>query len=260
MNNYNTIYEIDERRSIPMDLFPVYDKKLNDQWARETYRWCYLFDDECTTVLPRNDDDVIKWLVKAKKIREELQALGNEMGEKQVLFLAKKNFNLKMIGTESVAPTKVMDVVSIYGDQDYYHSFKDKNVQELYQMIYGLTRNGGNNWILNAEAEWMHGRSIKYKAEPNKNETRNRTRGCIYQNIATNFGNTNIKRFRNMMQRQHGEIMFVRDKSTRSNNFVKIQKVRCCAGFVYLGKCKNFLPPRNETENILDIKRKNWVK
>ena len=161
MNNNSTNDDIDERRSIPMDLFPVSDKKLTNDWARNTYGWCHLFDENCETLVPRDDDDIINWLRKAKEIRDELQNIGNRLGEKQILYLAKNIFQLKMSGTISVSPTKIMDVVSIYADHEYYNQYKDKNIQELYQLVYGLTRNGGNSWLINAETDWMQGRNIK---------------------------------------------------------------------------------------------------
>ena len=260
MNKQNTNTTIEQRRSIPMDLFPVYDKKLTNEWARNTYEWRYLFDDECKSLRARTDEDIVSWLIKAKEIREELQNIGISHGQKQVLYLANTIFNLKMCGTNSISPTKIMDVVSIYANRDFYVKYKDKNIQELYQITYGLTRNGGNNWILDAEAEWMNTRQIKYKSESGTQVIVNRTRGCIYQNISTKFANTNIRRFRKMLQRQHGEVMFVRDKLRNNNNVKNLKKIRCCAGYVYLGECQSVMRKHFVQENDCELQAKQWVK
>ena len=127
-------------------------------------------------------------------------------------------------------------------------------------MVYGLTRNGGNSWLLNVESDWMQGRNIRYKLVSTVATKPNRSRGCIYQNLSTNFGNTNIKRFKKMMKTQHGEIMFVRDKLSQKHDVIDVKQIRCCAGVVYLGKYNNYQKPENSMKNDYEIEARQWVK
>ena len=256
---------VDERRSIPMDLFPIVDTRLDERWARSTFGYYHLFDESCDTLVPENQAAIIKWLNKAKEIRSELRQMGNDYGERQVLYLAQTIFDLKMLGSEHIYPTKVMDIVAIYGDSYYYNRYKERNIQQLYQLMYGLTKNGGNSWLLRAEAEWMQDMGIRYKQRTScLKQTGGRSRGCIYQHLSNCFSNTNIKRFRMMMIRQHKEILYVREKEGKRNDIVEVTKIRCSSGYAYLGTLKGNEETERETEmeifNQLEEEGKTWVR
>ena len=260
---FNQQTSTESERTIPMDLFPTRDKHLDEIWAKKTFKFCHLFCESINhTSYDLNKDHISIWLKTAAEILKKLKLYGIVEGEKHVVDICKSEFKLRMrYGTIDIDPASISDILTIYSDKWYYKENRDKILQQIYVLTYGLLRNGSNHWALSSEKKFMKEYNIVYKTETIDENNKWRSRGCLYQILVSRFSNTNTRRFKIMMKRQHGESLCVRGKKDNSNNALKKETIKCSTGHANVIRETNYNDlSGNIANNSSTIQEgKSWV-
>ena len=108
------------------NLFPMTEKQLTLQWAKDTYSSFYLFDNHVVSSCYSSDDELHQWIIKAKYLLKDIKTQGSQAGQKEVLRIACEVYNLYLpYKTASFvsAPQKPLnsqEVVAIISDPEWY--------------------------------------------------------------------------------------------------------------------------------------------
>ena len=164
--------------TIPKDLFPVTDNDFSDSWARRTYAYAHLFAEVSDSLTPK-EEDIHIWRNRALQVRLELSEIGKEAGNEMVLEVANVQYNMKIKETD-ISPNCIQDVLSIIGDQDWYNDNKRARINQIYMMMYGITRQGFNDWLLNLEKKWLQKMNLTYIGRTGRQDSTYNSRGFIY--------------------------------------------------------------------------------
>ena len=225
-------------RFIPIDLFPIREKGYTLEWANKTYEYCHLFDSNVNTSAFKTDSDLKSWIQTALTIRQSLMKQGNARGKEVVVNIATQMYGMKMISNDNLSPTCVEDILAIIAKSEWYRENKSIRLNQVYTLMYGILRNGQNDWVYDLEKKNLNHYNVKINKET-KDVCSPMYRSCLYQIIILTFGNTNAKRFREAMVRSHGEYLTVRDKiSKKLNNTTTVERVSYLSGPAYLVKVK----------------------
>ena len=257
------------QQAIPKKLFPLVDGEYTIEWAKKTFPYAHMFSKQFTALIPKLDE-VEAWRNKALQLRKAICDEGNEAGKEKVLSVAIHKYNLTMPDCNGVSPKCIQDVLSIISDKIWYNTEKDIRLEQLYMMIYGIKKVGFNQWAVDLETNWLKRNNLVYISSKEVKDPMYNTRGCVYSLIIQVFGNTNSKRFKEIMWRNHGEYIMVRNKQKKSETGDNIDIVRrvCTFGNMYLCSKKKTqeLPTGSEkNENLKSFPMlhdygKYWVK
>ena len=73
-------------RTVPFNLFPLHERYLTREWAKQTYRYFYLFDGTILTTTYKNDNDLDRWIT--RDMMREIKIMGTQAGRDEVVQLA----------------------------------------------------------------------------------------------------------------------------------------------------------------------------
>ena len=220
--------------TIPKDLFPLKENSYTLAWARHTYPYAHLFSLPLEYTQAPNGDNINVWRSKAIQIRAELTSLGKDAGTKKMLEIANVKYNLRIKDT-NLPCQSIEDILTIVGDKTWYNSNKDTRIDQIYMLIYGLTRQGFNQWLLDLERDWMKENNVTYITKSGRQDDFFNSRGSIYSLLKKVFNNNTIKLFKNRMWFHHNEFICVRIKSNIFNNKkVEAKRINCRWGQAYL--------------------------
>ena len=196
-------------RTVPLKLFPLNEMSYTTQWARGTYCYRYLFDDETTSESYKTDSDVEDWRLQALQILKEIKNIGIAHGRNEIVKLARGHYGMTMPNACDCKPTNIDDVMSIIENNEWYNNDKTFKQNIIYHLVYGLTRSGMNGWLLEQEQKWLRSHCIQYDQDEG-GICKTKLRGFVYSIMNSKFSNSTIKLFRNAMQRRYGEFISVR--------------------------------------------------
>ena len=250
-------------RTIPMDLFPHRVEHINEEWAKQTFKYFHLFDDNINyTSFDNDSDDILKWLETANKIVNDLKSFGVMMGEQQVVTMAQTRFGLKMIGTANIDPTSVNDVLSIYENKWFYIKNREEVLKQVYSMTYGLGRNGTNGWALAAERHFMKKINVAYGKDMVTKKAKKRHIGCFYQYIMSRFSKSNTQRFQKLFETNYQEFIMARKKKSLLNKGYTFEWLNLGDYGAWLVRKKDFVETsvNNQTTKTLIEQGECWAK
>ena len=220
--------------TIPKDLFPLKENSYTLAWAKHTYPYAHLFALPLEYTQAPNSDNINVWRSKAIQVRAELTSLGKDAGTKKMLEIANVKYNLRIKGTDLPCQS-IEDILTIVGDKTWYNSNKDTRINQIYMLIYGLTRQGFNQWLLDLEKDWMKKMNVTYITKTGRQDDFFNSRGSIYSLLKKVFNNNTIKLFKNRMWFHHYEFICVRMKSNVFNHHkVEVKRINCRWGQAYL--------------------------
>ena len=213
LNNNTMSNEI--KRLVSFDLFPMHEKHLTLKWAKDTYAYYHLFNDDIRTTGYSNDEELLNWISFTKFLIKNIKIKGTEAGRTEIVRLACHQYNLFLPNRESdfhtpfQKPLNVREVVSVITDPVWYNDNKTYKQDIIHHLAYGITRKGNNLWLLEAEKDWMASFGISYDFNACKRITE--TRGFVYKLMNSTFSNSTIKMFKRAMLLKLGEYISVRD-------------------------------------------------
>ena len=95
---FSSLTPVDEERYVPKDLIPVDRRLMDDEWAKQTFRYAHLFDiNTFKSKSWENEEQLVKWIEFAYNMQDELRYLGKLGAEKRVLQYF-KDYNITMHG------------------------------------------------------------------------------------------------------------------------------------------------------------------
>lgn len=233
---------------IPKDLFPVVDNEYNLEWAKKTYAYSHLFS-ECRNTLDPQDEDINNWRNKALQVRLELSNIGKVAGRQRMLEVARVQFNMKIKGTD-ISPKCIDDILKIICDREWYTNDKRDRINQIYMLVYGITRQGFNQWLLDLEQSWLQQRNLTYVSPSGQPTATSYSRGCVFSLLKKVFNNSTIKLFKETMWVHHQEFLCVRLKSKMMDGCpIDIKQLNCHFGKIYLCSRKPLI--KTDTSNTL---------
>ena len=237
MENLNTI---------PKDLFPIKENEYSRSWAIKTFLYSHIFLANGEPKLNPSEQDINLWRNKAIQLRAELASIGKLAGTNKMLEIANFQYNLKLKGT-NLKCTSIQDILTVVGDKEWYNEDKKTRIDQIYMLIYGLTRQGFNQWLIDLEQDWMKKNNITYITKLGRHDLAFNSRGSIYSLLKKVFNNNVIKQFKQKMWFHHREYICVRMKITaKEEENVDVQQVECRWGKVYL--CSEKKKPNQELD------------
>ena len=213
VNNIN--YQV-----VPDNLFPLNEKEINIEWAKQTYNKSHLFSDHITGTAWRTETDLLEWMSIAKSLVKDIKWNGVKAGRDRIVYLAVHKYNLKLpqdsmdFSIDVLSPVNVNDVVEIVTNPKWYNERKQEKQAIIHELVYGITRKVHNFWLIEAEKKWMSRYNITYQNSDCQRITE--TRGFVYKLMNSTFSNTTIKLFKRAMISRLGEYIAVRDNARKS--------------------------------------------
>jgi len=208
-------------RLVPIDMLPVNEKHLYDDRLKKTIEYKHLFEKNIEGNDEESIDELTQWKLICLDLMKKIKQRGITVGRKTLVCLACDTFGLRMTDSDSnklVKPTCISDVFSIITNKEWYESNKKRSRNIIYQLIYGITRSGLNNWVDEEERNILNELKIQYNTE---GEIVRKTilKGFIHKLLISVFSNTTIKYFQKGMERSFGEFISVRKKKSTSRKF-----------------------------------------
>ena len=210
-------------RVVPIDLLPVNEKHLTEDRLKKTIKYKYLFDDSNNSNNEGSINEIDEWKIICLDLMKKIKQKGISVGRKTLVILACDTFGLRMTDSDSnklVKPTCISDVFSIVTNKEWYENNIKRSRNIIYQLIYGITRGGLNNWINEEEQHILNELKIKYETD-GEVVRKSILKGFVHKLLISVFSNTTIKYFQKGMERSFGEFISVRKK--RSSSSQKIQ-------------------------------------
>ena len=239
-------------RSIPLKFLPVNDLHYTTEWARNTYSYRHLFDEATTSESYKSDCEVEDWRLQALEIMREIKHIGIAQGRSEIVKLARNHYGMIMPNNGNYKPTCIDDVMSIIEDEDWYNDNKEFKQNIIYHLMYGLTRSGMNGWLLEEERKWMQGHKLQYHHQDTVVIRKTKLRGFVYSIMNSQFSNSTIKLFRNMMRRKYGEFITVRKPSNMFGSNVHYTTRNFLGGSGYVVTC-------DDTSDMAFVRNSNLV-
>ena len=119
-------------------------------------------------------------------------------------------------------------------------------------MMYGITRQGFNDWLLNLEKKWLLKMNLTYIGRSGRQDSTYNSRGFIYALLKKSFSNTNTKLFRDVMWNAHEEYICVRKKVNRKGDCpINTTSLHCRWGKIYLCTKKKDINEKDERNRDL---------
>ena len=256
----NTAIDVD--RFIPFNLFPPREINYTTRWAETNFKYCHLFLESINYEQIKGNGDVELWKKRGLEIRNELSKYGSEIGKQYLLEIATKRFNLKFSEHDTVTPTSVDDIVSIFGNKMFYMSAIEVRREQLYSLMYGVFRNGDNMWLMKGEQTKLDEYRVKYEAITKRNSTEEAQRkGCFYRAMKINFSQQIIRKFQIMMDKQHGEYITSRKKDIKLKEDKRvISKLHLSRASVWLVKTRHDVEEDTDADIGVMKEGENWIK
>ena len=226
--------------TIPKDLFPIIENEYSFDWAKKTYLYAHMFSLPSEHQVYPTDDQINMWRSKAIQLKVELNNIGKEKGINQILYLANIQYNLKIKDTE-LSYQSIQDILNIVADKSWYNEHKTVRLNQLYMMVYGITRQGFDHWLVDLELYWLN-KKITYVTKSGRQDMLFNCGGSVYSLLKKVFNNNIIKQFKNTMWYNHDDFICVRLKHQKfRQNLLNVKRINCRWGHVYLCSKKNRL-------------------
>ena len=222
--NINNNSSNHDSRLVPIDMLPVNEKHLYDDRLKKTIKYKHLFQNNFVGNDDESADELKEWKLICLDLIKKIKQRGISVGRKTLVSLACDTFGLRMNDSESnklVKPTCISDVFSIITNKAWYENNKKRSRNIIYQLIYGITRSGLNNWVDEEERNILNELKIQYNTE-GEIVRKNILKGFIHKLLISVFSNTTIKYFQKGMERSFGEFISVRKKKIHHKKFSMI--------------------------------------
>ena len=220
--------------TIPRDLFPIKENEYNFEWAKKTYLYAHMFSLSSDHQVYPTDDQINMWRSKAIQIKVELNNIGKEKGVNKILELANFHYNFKIKDTELPCQS-IQDVLNIVADKTWYNNHKAVRLNQIYMMVYGITRQGFDQWLVDLELYWLKKNNVTYAGKSGHQDILLNCRGSVYSLLKKVFNNNIIKQFKNTMWYNHDEFICVRMKHQKfGQDELIVKRINCRWGQVYL--------------------------
>ena len=225
-------------RRIPRKLILVAEAKMDDKWAKSTFKYCHMFNPNVTSeAFTPGSTELDDWKILCKQMMRDIKNQGVLAGEKEIVRMANKMFNLHMPNDSNSQPRNVSDVAVIIGNQKWYQDDTPRKQDIIYSMIYGLTRTGMDSWILNEEHDWLQNHNVAYKEGREFNNKR-KLRGFVYSLLISLFSNTIITHFQRVMTINHKEYITVRYRKSLKEDRGLFTERKFLYGKGYVVRCE----------------------
>ena len=127
-------------------------------------------------------------------------------------------------------PTSVDDVISIFGDTNWYSEDVTKHRHIIYLITYGIFRTGYNYWAKTESGNWLLEKHLEYDYTGQDRKGK----GFVYRLIIKKASDRLAKKVQNIMKSNHQEYISVR-KMKANSNVVSYTKVILGTNHYYLG-------------------------
>ena len=240
INNNSSKFPI---RAVPIDLLPKNEKHLTEEWLHKTIKYKHLFDINVIDKDDVHDNDIEEWKKICLKLMKSIKQRGISVGRKHLVNLACDTFGLRLTDSDTnelVRPTCISDVFSIVTNKDWYERNKKRSRNIIYQLVYGITRSGLNNWVEEEEQRILNELRIQYKTD-GEVVRKSILKGFVHKLLISIFSNTTIKYFQNGMERSFGEFISVRKKKGSSSKRMQYdyKPYKFAGGHGYIVSCKS---------------------
>ena len=175
---------VQELTPVPPNLIPTDSKSINYDWAKNTFRYAYLFIRNFSSKDWGENETIQVWIDKALELQTELRELDVAKANEKIISIFRE-YNICMPGTTQ-RPTNIDDIIITINDKVWYSTQQDSKQALIHMISYGIFRQGYNNWAIKASKEWL----LKYKILINEKEldvrsskTRRQKKGFVYTNL-----------------------------------------------------------------------------
>ena len=202
-----------ESRSVPLELFPINESKIDDEWAMDTIQYRNVFSNTGQIAIA-TEDNLKEWQVEAKKICEELKVLGTLKAEERIVHLCHHTYGLRLPENKEI--TNMYQVIEFMSSRQYFTSNYNSFLDLLHMFQYGIFRMQFNGWAQDASNEWMLANNIKYSSIIDiKGLRKKRGKGFVYKLLVSRASNTICVRLQKLTERLFGEYIVVRDRKSK---------------------------------------------
>ena len=195
-----------------------------------------MFDEATTSESYKSDSEVEDWRLQALEIMREIKHIGIAQGRSEIVKLARNHYGMTIPKQGNYKPTCIDDIISIIEDEDWYNDTKNFKQNIIYHLMYGLTQSGMNGWLLEEEHRWMQNHKLQYLQDTVVN-CKTKLRGFVYSIMNSQFSNSTIKLFRNIMRRKYEEFMTVHKPSNMFGDNVQYKARIFLRGSGYIVTC-----------------------
>ena len=173
----------DTIHSVPFDLIPVDQKKLDADWAQRTYKYAHIFSESITSMVIQSQDDLQDWINIASHVQVELRSLGVAKAHERLLEICNEH-EIKLPGNSNQRPVNIDDIMTIIGNKTWYQSNVAAKRTLIHMFAYGMFRRGYNMWAVNAANDWMVSKNIQLFQDSSNDGLANRRcgKGFVYSN------------------------------------------------------------------------------
>ena len=197
---------------IPFDLFPRRKALINTKWAKETFKYYSMFDQDVMMIDNPSIDQVNKWIFFAKLLFDYVRGKAHERIMKEIVLVANR-YQL-----QTIKKTKIIsfeDVLRLYQDKEWYYSKLQNNRDYLYIFQYGLLRSGTDMWVDEVVQEFVF---KKYNVVYEKLESKGKKKGCFHKLVLNSAGDFIASRLQRVCTKYLGEYVCSRCPQTNIQN------------------------------------------
>ena len=222
MNSYEEMSSVsmpcDE---VPQDLIPTDSNKLDEAWAKKTFKYAYCFSTSFAGCTYTDTNELQQWIDIATSVQRELRTLGCTKAHEKILQVVHE-YDVYMPSNtdDKQRPTCMDDVITIITDRSWYENRQHAKRALIHMLAYGIFRKGYNTWAIDASNEWLNHQEIVLKYENQHDEhgglkSKRQGKGFVYSNLVLRASNSIADRIQKSMLSAHGEYIAVRKKHKR---------------------------------------------
>ena len=101
-------------RTVSFNLFPLHERYLTREWAKQTDRYFYLFDGTVLTTTYNNDNDLDRWIKQSRDMMREIKIMGTQAGRDEVVQLAADTYNLNLSNKNNQGPLPLQKPINVH--------------------------------------------------------------------------------------------------------------------------------------------------
>lgn len=152
------------RLLIPKNFLPSSKKEskksFDRSWAGDMYPYRYIFN-RSASAMHNNGDDLTDYMVEGKGLKKEIDKIGKEALESEVLQFV-TNAAKYQICLDGQVPINDNDVIKTVSSDEWWSKVNNNAVAEeaLAMLAVGLFNHPNDGWVERAEKEWMRKHGI----------------------------------------------------------------------------------------------------
>ena len=209
-----------EINEVPVNLLPIDNKKIDEDWASLTYKYAHCFSSKFRSTTYEDTDDLQNWIAVAESIQLELRELGVHKAHEKILDVFRDyGVYLPSSTNERQHPVNFDDVINIISDKEWYNERQVAKQALIHNIQYGIFRRGFNLWAVNAANSWIKEKRIKLVGSTDN--IKRRGKGFVYSNLVLRASNSISDRIQKCMLSCYGEYIAVRKKHEK-HDYTKI--------------------------------------